>query len=82
MIRGEKFHLRLAREDDLSALADLLNDVHAAGEFWPITLVPEPTLRKRYHEDGLCGDDFGQFASERCNRLHTEPVRVGERIAQ
>jgi [ribosomal protein S5]-alanine N-acetyltransferase len=61
VIRGEKIHLRLAREADLATLADLLNDVEAAGPFWPVTLVPEPTLRRRYEENGLWGDDFGQF---------------------
>ena len=61
MIRGEKIHLRLAREADLSTLADLLNDVDAIGEFWPVTLVPEATLRKRYQENGLWGEDFGQL---------------------
>lgn len=61
MIRGNGIQLRLAREDELGALADLLNDVEAAGEFWPITLVPEPTLRKRHHDNGLWGEDSGQL---------------------
>jgi ribosomal-protein-alanine N-acetyltransferase len=61
MIRGAGIHLRLAREDDLRELAELLNDVEASGEFWPNILVPEPTLRKRYEEDGFWGKDFGQL---------------------
>lgn len=61
MIRGERIHLRLASEEDLSTLADSLNDVEAAGEFWPVTLVPEPVLRRRYEENGMWGDDFGQL---------------------
>lgn len=39
MIRGEKIHLRLVREEYLSSLPDLLNDVQAVGEFWPIHLL-------------------------------------------
>lgn len=61
MIRGEKIHLRLVREADIPVLVELINDVDAAGEFWPITLVPEADLRRRYEEDGLWGDDFGQM---------------------
>ncbi len=61
MLRGEKITLRLAREADLSVLPDLLNDVEAAGEYWPVSLVPEATLRNRYQKDGLWGDDFGQM---------------------
>ena len=44
-----------------SILSERLNDVDAAGDFWPVTLVPEPMLRKRYHENGLWGDDFAQM---------------------
>lgn len=61
MIRGEMIHLRLTREEDLRILSERLNDVDAAGDFWPVTLVPEPMLRKRYHENGLWGDDFAQM---------------------
>ena len=61
MIRGHAIRLRLAREDDLPVLADLLNEVGASGEFWPVMLIPESTLRKRYHENGLWGPDSGQL---------------------
>lgn len=61
MIRGEAVHLRLVREDELGVLAALLNDVEASGEFWPIPLIPEAVLRRRYHDDGLWGEDYGQF---------------------
>lgn len=61
MIRGDNIHLRLAREEDLPEMAELINDVEAAGDFWPVTLVPEPTLRRRYEDNGLWGEDFGQL---------------------
>jgi ribosomal-protein-alanine N-acetyltransferase len=61
MIRGKRIHLRLVREDDLAVLAQRLNEVEAAGEFWPVSLVSEPTLHQRYQTNGMWSDDYGKL---------------------
>jgi ribosomal-protein-alanine N-acetyltransferase len=61
MIKGKKIYLRLVREDDLAVLHQLLNDVEAAGAFWPVSLVPEATLRQRFQSNGMWSDEHGEL---------------------
>lgn len=53
MLDGETIRLRLVREDDLPALQAFDEDVANRGDFYPLGVVPLPTLAARYAQSGL-----------------------------
>ena len=61
MSKGEKTNLRVVRESDLDALFELHSDLDRRGEFYPLDLSSETEFRKRFHEDGFWGPDFGRL---------------------
>ena len=58
MLKGKNINLRLVREKDLERMFDLGQDLDARGEFFPVALPTEATIRKRFAEHGYWGDDF------------------------
>lgn len=53
MLDGETIRLRLVREDDLPALQAFDEDIANRGDFYPLGVVPLPTLVGRYAQSGL-----------------------------
>ncbi len=53
MLTGDKVVLHPVRERDLEAFIDAHTEIANRGEFFPLGIVPEPVLRKRYAETGL-----------------------------
>ena len=59
MLDGETIRLRLVREDDLPALQAFDEDIANRGDFYPLGVVPLPSLAARYGESGLWGPKEG-----------------------
>ena len=59
MLEGETVRLRLVREDDLPALQAFDEDISNRGDFYPVGVVPLPTLVARFGESGLWRPDEG-----------------------
>ena len=53
MLEGETVRLRLVREDDLATLQAFDEDLANRGDFYPLGVVPLPTLAARYAQTGL-----------------------------
>ncbi|WP_328991588.1 GNAT family N-acetyltransferase [Kribbella sp. NBC_01245] len=59
MLNGDKIVLRPVRERDLTAFIDAHVEVANRGEFFPLGVLPEPVLRRRYAENGFWERDEG-----------------------
>lgn len=61
MLTGQHVILRTAREGDLDGLYDLIADVRAIGDHWPIQIGSESEWMKRFRENGWWAEDFGRL---------------------
>jgi [ribosomal protein S5]-alanine N-acetyltransferase len=59
MLRGELIQLRLIRDTDLDTLFTCLTDIQNRGDYFPINIQSEPSLRKQFKDDGFWSDDEG-----------------------
>ncbi len=58
MLKGKNINLRLMRHGDLESYIELVQNVEARGEFFPMRLASEASIRKRFNEDGFWSDEF------------------------
>ncbi|MES2615225.1 MAG: GNAT family protein [Bdellovibrionota bacterium] len=72
MIKGKNITLRLVHEDDLDILFKNISNLSNRGEFFPLTLTPQTTFKKRFYETGFWSDDFGRLLI-----LNLDQVLVG-----
>lgn len=61
MLSGNLIKLRLVREDDLSALYELMADLEARGSYFPLGVMSEPALRAAYAKNGFWEKDEGML---------------------
>ncbi|MFC2078950.1 GNAT family N-acetyltransferase [Candidatus Bipolaricaulota bacterium] len=61
MLTGHHVVLRTVREADLDGLYDLIADVRAIGDYWPLRIGSESEWLKRFHENGWWTEDFGRL---------------------
>jgi len=59
MIKGKRITLKPLREEDLPQFAEKLVDLEIMGEHVPMRLASETSLRKRFDDNGLLGEDRG-----------------------
>jgi [ribosomal protein S5]-alanine N-acetyltransferase len=59
MLIGERVRLRPIREDDLPAFISAHHDIQSRGEYFPLGVLPEPVLRRRYAENGFWDHNEG-----------------------
>lgn len=59
MIKGEKITLRTVRSQDLDKFIELAQDIRVRGEFFPLNLQSETTLRQKFDKDGFWSDAEG-----------------------
>ncbi len=59
MLKGEKVNLRTVRQTDLARLLELSSDIAARGQFFPLNMPTETSLRTSYDKDGFWSDDSG-----------------------
>ena len=61
MLSGNLIKLRLVREDDLSALYELMADLEVRGSYFPLGVMSEPALRAAYAKNGFWEKDEGML---------------------
>ncbi len=61
MLNGINVSIRTIKEEDLSTLFGLLNDIDSQGEFLPVTLTSEVKLRSQYMDNGFVSDTSEQY---------------------
>ena len=61
MLTGHHVILRTVREADLEGLYDLIADVRAIGDHWPLQISSETEWFKRFRENGWWTEDFGRL---------------------
>ena len=61
MLKGHKVHLRTVRAKDLELLLDLMSDVSVRGNYYPLDLPTESSLRARYDKNGMWSDETGML---------------------
>src|SRR5688500_12644774 len=59
MLMGDRIALRPIREGDLPAFVAAHNDISNRSAFFPLGVVSEPVLRRRFEETGLWSRDEG-----------------------
>jgi ribosomal-protein-alanine N-acetyltransferase len=59
MLRGPSIQLRPVRETDLDALFAHLTNIGNRGDYFPVNIQSETSLRKEFHESGLWSKDEG-----------------------
>ncbi|HVT12283.1 MAG TPA: GNAT family protein [Fimbriimonadaceae bacterium] len=59
MLRGEKVNLRTVRSRDLETYLELSSEIGTRGEYYPLQLPTETSLRARFEKDGFWGEDTG-----------------------
>jgi ribosomal-protein-alanine N-acetyltransferase len=59
MLKGQKVNLRTIRTRDLDAYLDLASDIESRGQFYPLGLETETSLRHRFEKDGFWSADSG-----------------------
>ena len=61
MLRGDQIELRLIREDDLDSLFVFMSDLDTRGDYFPLGVVSEPTLRSEFAKKGFWDQDEGML---------------------
>ena len=61
MIRGKMIRLCTVRETDLDRLYTLLTDIANRGDFVPLRIPSEATVKRQFHETGFWSEDSGRF---------------------
>jgi RimJ/RimL family protein N-acetyltransferase len=56
MLKGKRINLRLMRELDLDDFVRCSQDVSVRGEFFPLDIYSESSIRKKFQEDGYWSD--------------------------
>lgn len=59
MLQGENISLRLVREPDLEIYYKHHQDISNRGEYYPIGIMSEPILKKKFQETGLWEENHG-----------------------
>ncbi len=57
MIEGRNIILRAMRAGDIEPVCRLTEHVLESGEYWPLRMVSELQMRKKFEENGMLGDD-------------------------
>lgn len=57
MLKGSKINIRPLRRSDLPRYLELYNDIESRGPFFPLVVLTEPTLEKRFDKDGYWSDE-------------------------
>lgn len=53
MLIGERVQLRPIREADLPAFISAHHDIRSRGDYFPLGVLSEPVLRRRFAEHGF-----------------------------
>lgn len=61
MLHGDEITLRPMRESDLDRFYEFHQDISNRGRYFPIGVMAEPVLRKRFGETGFWQDDEGML---------------------
>ena len=61
MLHGERIELRLVRESDLDTLYELLTNLDSRGNYFPLGVMSEPTLRAAFSEKGFWDREEGML---------------------
>ena len=61
MLDGDLIRLRLVREEDLSALFELMTDLDSRGRYFPLGVTSEPALRAAFAKNGFWDKDEGML---------------------
>ena len=61
MLKGENMTLRPVREADLDLLRELDLDLDSRGDYWPLSIMPEPAYRDEFSRTGFWGENFGRL---------------------
>ncbi len=59
MIRGERVSIRLFQEKDLDVYCRYISEIGEIGEFWPMHLYSEVSMRNRFKENGFWDQERG-----------------------
>ena len=59
MLVGDRVELRPIREADLPAFISAHHDVHSRGDFFPLGVLSETSIRRQFAETGFWGRDEG-----------------------
>jgi ribosomal-protein-alanine N-acetyltransferase len=61
MLKGENITLRPVRDADLDHLRELDLDLDSRGDYWPLSIMPEPAYRDEFARTGFWGENFGRL---------------------
>ena len=61
MLNGQSVILRPVRDTDIDLLYTYHTDISNRGDFFPCSIVAQPTFRNRFQEDGFWGKDDGML---------------------
>ena len=61
MLKGEKINLRTIRQKDLPQFLELMSDIGSRGEFYPLMMPTETSLKQRYDKDGFWEENNGHL---------------------
>lgn len=61
MLKGKNIYLRTFKDSDLNEYIDLDNDISNRGEYYPLMIGSEVSIRNWYNGSGLWDDDFGRM---------------------
>ncbi len=61
MLKGNNIHIRIIKEADLTVLINNYNEIDSHGEFLPISMGSEVTLRQQYNENGFVSDNSQRY---------------------
>lgn len=57
MLKGKSVNLRTVRSRDLDTFIDLTSDIESRGEFFPLKMPTETSVKTRFNQDGYWSDD-------------------------
>ena len=61
MLRGDNIELRLVREGDLNTLYESLSNLETRGDYFPLGVMSEPSLRAEFDKNGFWDKDEGML---------------------
>jgi RimJ/RimL family protein N-acetyltransferase len=61
VLRGDRIELRLVRESNLDTLHELLSNLETRGNYFPLGVMSEPSLRAEFSKNGFWDQEEGML---------------------
>ena len=59
MLKGQRINLRTLRSKDLESFLELSSDIAGRGNFYPLIIPTETSIKARFEKDGFWSEDVG-----------------------